>query len=112
TQRSPPAAISSTCGPLGSGEGATSGSPARPARRSLGRGRFGIWLCRRVFHCAYDFTLSIRRNVPDALLYSSHIAAPHHEGWRDWPEETPATPARSSLRKVPNPAGGFKAWKM
>src|SRR5688572_19681601 len=47
-----------------------------------------------------------------AGIVPRHIAAPHHEGWRDWPEETPATPARSSLRKVPNPAGGCKAWKM
>src|SRR3954468_13438098 len=41
-----------------------------------------------------------------------HIA-PHQEGWRDWPEETPATPSDLGPRKVPTPAGvAARAWKM
>src|SRR3954468_2193983 len=31
--------------------------------------------------------------------------APHQEGWRDWPDETPATPSDLGPRKVPTPAG-------
>jgi hypothetical protein len=43
--------------------------------------------------------------------------APHQEGWRDWPEETPATPSDLGPRKVPTPAGvavlrDQAAWKM
>src|SRR5262245_23121342 len=37
-------------------------------------------------------------------IVSRHIA-PHQEGWRDWPEEAPATPSDLGPRKVPTPAG-------
>ena len=40
-----------------------------------------------------------------ALLYSLVTYAPHQEGWRDWPDETPATPSDLGPRKVPTPAG-------
>src|SRR5512132_2281830 len=37
-------------------------------------------------------------------IFPAHNA-PHQEGWRDWPDETPATPSDLGPRKVPTPAG-------
>ena len=76
--------------------GVSSGLPSRHALYEMGtkRAQGATRLCPgRVARCY----------IPE------HIAAPHPEGWRDWPDETPATIriafAERDPGEVPNPAG-------
>src|ERR1700736_1921179 len=57
-----------------------------------------------------EYGLVTRRESWRRLVCSRSHSSTHHEGWRDWPYETPAT---SRKGKVPIPSGSnYKAWEM
>ena len=74
------------------------GSAARSVRRSLGFGRFGIGLASSGHRSAsigrldYATGHAAKRRRRMRLVYCAPHRPPHLEGWRDWPDEAPATP--------------------
>src|SRR3954469_23244789 len=96
--RRPLASTVSTFGVSGCSGGLVVTVPRAPRRR---RGRFGMRTSRLVGH-----NLAPRRSIPLSTSISvSRYPAERHswthpEGWRDWPDEAPATPRKG---KVPIP---------
>src|SRR3954467_671103 len=94
-QRRPPDSVSSTFGVSGCSGGRTT-APRAPRRR---RGRFGMGTSRLVRHRRWP-SCPPPPEPPFQPLCSRPHSWTHPEGWRDWPNEAPAT---SRKGKVPIP---------
>src|SRR5436190_11845813 len=97
--RRPEASTISTRGVAGSGANGTTAPRARAALRSRGLGSEGIGTERVVGQRHTGF--ASKDSVPLAI-FPGHSWT-HPEGWRDWPDETPATPVAVTDGKVPIP---------
>src|SRR3954454_25370116 len=96
----------STLGASGSGGRAETAPRDRAVRRRRGLGRFGtgtsglvaqhVWLHNAVYRRIGPFR---RRRLPTRrgwMVWWARHSWTHPEGWRDWPDETPATARRAS----------------
>src|SRR3954451_24271473 len=103
-QRRPSASTTSTFGVSGSTTCAMPSARERAARRRGGRGSLGMATEGLVDGRDHNVIKSIGRHgggrPPQAYLQPQErllVFRPHSctrpEGWRDWPDETPATPA-------------------